>query len=664
MENSRKSSLVKSILSFPLLIIFNLFFLLVPTAVLSDDVLDLTELSIEELMNIEITSVSKKPQKLSEAAAAVFVITQEDIRRSGVTSIPEALRMVPGLQVAKIDANKWAVTSRGFNGRFANKLLVLMDGRSVYSPLHSGVFWHIQDTLLEDIDRIEVIRGPGATLWGANAVNGVINIITKHSSETQGGLVTAGGGTEERGFGSFRYGARSGDDKYYRVYAKYFTRDEAVFSSGDDATDDWDSLRGGFRVDRQIRGGDSLTFQGDIYDGKVGERIILATPSSIQTYDGTTAFNGVSLLGRWERSLSDASNLSLQVYYDRTDLEIKRIDEIRDTFDIDFQHHFLFGERHGIMWGVGYRFTRDNIDNSSATIFTPDRRHVDLWSAFLQDDISLVDDIFRLTVGSKIEYNDYTGIEIQPNIRLIWTPKRSYSIWAAVSRAVRTPSRAENDVMSYYGLPSSGVVFPVCGSSDFDSEELIAYELGFRILPVDQLSIDIAAYYSDYDNLRTVELGGAFPDVRLVMDNKMEGSTYGVELAVDWRVFDWWRLMGAYSFLQMQLHPHSDSRDPFSELAEGDNPHHQASLRSSMDLRGNLELDLWTHYVDNLPSQGVGSYVALDIRLGWKPRKDLELSIVGQNLLDSQHPEFFPEILDTTPTEVERGVYGKITWKF
>ncbi len=645
--------LTASALMSPMIVLFTMAVCWAGSLSEEEEINYLKKLSIENLLQIEVTSVSKKAEKLSRAAAAVFVITNEDIRRSGATSIPEALRMVPGLEVARIDANKWAITSRGFNGRFANKLLVLIDGRSVYAPLYSGVYWDAQDIMMEDLDRIEVIRGPGATLWGANAVNGVINIIRKHAKDTLGGIVTAGAGTEERGFGSIRYGGRTEDNTCYRVYAKYFKRDEAVFASGDEATDDWDALKGGFRVDRQVWGNDSLTLQGDIYDGNSGDRITIPIPS--MTVDEKIDSKGVNILGRWKRTISDVSNLALQVYYDRTDFSSEMAEEIRDTFDMDFQHQFPLGERHGIMWGFGYRFTRDNIDNSPSVIFTSDRRHDDLYSAFIQDDIAIVHDILRLTLGSKFEHNDYTGIEIQPNIRLIWTPEIAYSFWVGVSRAVRTPSRAEHDVLTY--VPPG---IPTYGNSDFKSEDLIAYELGYRIRPVDPLSVDIAAFYNDYDNLRTLEFTG----FQLNGDNKMKGSTYGLELAIDYRVMETLRFAAAYTYLQMQLHLYGDSSDMFSESLEGENPHHQFSLRTSMDLIETLELDFWARYVDNLPRQDVGSYVSLDIRLGWKPRKDLELSIVGQNLLDSQRPEFTPEIVDSTPTEIERGVYGKITWAF
>lgn len=649
------------------LILSLIIFFILQTSGLCKTLPDLTELGLEELMNIEVTSVSKKPQKLSNAAAAIFVITTEDIRRSGATSIPEALRMVPGLEVARSDANKWAITSRGFNGGFANKLLVLMDGRSVYTPLYSGVFWDQQDTMLEDLDRIEIIRGPGATLWGANAVNGVINIITKKAKETQGWLATVGAGSEEKRFCGVRYGGKSGENTKYRLYAKYFDRDDSVYFSGDDAVDGWHVLRTGFRIDSKTQIGDQITFQGDIFNGKSGEEINIAAPGSIQTVNQKTDFNGGNILGRWNRYFSDSSNIAIQVYYDRTDISSRSMVEIRDTIDVDIQHQFLWGERHGIVWGCGYRFTRDNIDNSISSILIPDRRHDDLWSAFLQDEISFNDDKIKLTIGSKFEHNDYSGFEIQPNIRAIWSPHNLYSIWAAVSRAVRTPSRAESDLMYYGAIPSFPFVSRLYGNEDFDSEDLIAYEIGFRIYPDDHLFLDLATFYNDYDNLRTLEFGGinAAPlFLRLDAGNKMEASSYGVELSVDYKPFNWWSLAGAYTLLRMQLHVDGDSTDMSSENAEGESPHHQISLRSSMDLPHDIELDLWTRYVDSLPSQDIGSYITLDIRLGWELRKDIELSICGQNLLDGQHPEFEPEIVQTTPTEVERSVYGKITFKF
>jgi iron complex outermembrane receptor protein len=534
---------------------------------------DLTQLSLEDLMDIEITSVAKKAQKLSEAPAAVFVITNDDLRRSGVTSIPEALRMVPGLQVARIDANKWAITPRGFNGRFSNKLLVMMDGRSVYTPLFSGVYWDMKDTLLEDVDRIEVIRGPGAALWGANAVNGVINIITKRSEDTQGGLVVAGAGTEERGFGAVRYGGKLGQDNYCRVYAKYLNRDSGVFPSGEDGADEWDVLRAGFRMDWQGSGPDALTLQGDIYDGGAGVMAVTKSfdPHAPPTFDEDEGISGANLLGRWKHTVSDTSEIALQVYYDRTERNGIILDQIHDTFDLDLQQQFALGKRQEIVWGLGYRFVSDNIDNTFYGSWDPDSRDDDLYSGFVQDDITLIKDRLRLTLGSKFEHNDYTGSEIQPNGRLMWTLQEGHSIWAAVSRAVRTPSRTEEDgrlnttVLPPGSLlplfPGYGVV-SLFGDGNYESEELLAYELGYRVLPTDQFSVDIAAFYNDYSNLRTLEPGNPSLEVSpspthlvfpFTADNKMDGETYGVEVAADWRASDWWRIHASYTYLQIQL---------------------------------------------------------------------------------------------------------------
>ncbi len=671
-----------------LLIVVVLFIFLFSLPVVAQaglDQTDLTEMSLDELMNIEITSVSKKPEKLSKSSAAVFVITQEDIRRSGATSIPEVLRMVPGVQVARIDANKWAISTRGFSGRFANKLLVLIDGRSVYTPLFSGVFWDSQDTLLEDIERIEVIRGPGASLWGANAVNGVINIITKHTKDTQGGLISTGAGTEEQGFGNLRYGWKLGRNAYSRIYVKYFNRDDAVLESGSDASDGWKFLRGGFRIDWDVANHDSLTLQGDIYDGEVGQTLTIATPTPhfTRTFDDDGKISGGNVLARWKRAFTEASNMALQLYYDRTERKDAGFEDNRDIFDVDFQHQFAVGERQEIVWGLGYRFTQDDVASTFTISLDPDSRDDHLFSAFVQDDITLIKDLLRLTVGSKFEENDYTGFEIQPNARLLWTPHEQHSVWASVSRAVRTPSRADADVRLNQSVLPPGTLIPgstvneyisLFGDRNIESEELLSYELGYRIIPAKNLSADIAAFYNDYDELRTIEPGLPFIETspappHLVIpftgSNKMDGGVYGVELAANWRPVDWWRFSAAYTYLQIHLHLDEDSGDTVSEAAEGESPHNQFSLRSSFDLKKDIELDLWLRYVDNLPSLNEDSYVTMDARLSWEPIKDLELSIVGQNLLDNHHPEFTQEIfINSTPTEVERSVYGKIAWRF
>ena len=645
---------------------------------------DLTELSLEELMNIEITSVSKKEEKLFEAAAAGYVVTGEEIRRSGVTNIPEALRMVPGMHVARIDANKWAVSSRGFNARFATKLLVLMDGRSVYTPIFSGVFWDMQDVLLEDVERIEVIRGPGATLWGANAVNGIINIITKSAKDTQGNFAITGVGSEERGFGGFRYGGKSGDDLYYRFYAKYFNRDSSVYASGEEGADGWDVLRGGFRMDWDVSSSSTLTLLGDMYGGEVGHALSIASLDSpfVRTSDFDGDIAGASALGRWEHIFSEAQDIALQVYCDRTEREEGVIYGGIRTFDIDFQHRFGLGEWQEIVWGSGYRFMRDEYDGTFTMSAYQENRDYDLISAFVQNEITVVEDRFRLTLGSKFEQNDHTGFEIQPNVRLLWTPDERHTAWASLSRAVRTPSRAENNGRFVKYTTSSDLLSPdapvplaavVFGDRNFESEELLAFELGYRIRPTDRLFLDVATFHNVYDKLRTGKLGTPFSEsspapehlvVPIVADNEMGGNTCGIELAADWWVLDWWRLHAAYAYLKMHMHLYRDSKDILWDDWEQQSPDHQFSFSSSMDLPGNLGLDLGAHYVDDLTDLDIESYLTLDVRLGWKPLKSIELSLTGQNLFDNHHPEFDPELPYTLPTELERGVYGAIRWRF
>ena len=648
--------------------------------VLRDDAPEdiLAGLSLEQLMDIEITTVSKKEQKLSEAASAVSIITGDDIRRSGLTSIPEALRLVLGMEVAKIDSHTWAISSRGFLEQFANKLLVMIDGRSVYTPLFSGVFWDTQVTFMEDIDRIEVVRGPGATLWGANAVNGVVNIITKSARETQGLVVTGGAGNEELGFGGFRYGGKIQEDLHYRVYGKYFDRDDSVlFGTDDPANDNWDMAQGGLRTDWEPNEQNQLTLQGDAYYGSENQTYFLPTPLAPfqETVRDAIHVSGGNVLGRWTHVFSDTSNLELQGYVDRTRRESVLIEELRHTFDLDLQHFFSLGERNNIIWGLGYRMSRDELDNGNYTLsFDPETRNTQLYSGFLQDEIALVHDKLKLTLGSKFEHNDYTGFEVQPSVRLAWLATDRQTVWASVSRAVRTPSRAANDIRltleQQPGAPSTAIV--LTGNSLFDSEELWAYELGYRLRPHDRVSLDVAGFFNDYDDLRQFEFGTPFlatdpaPHIvaPLIYENNMSGQTYGVELGAQFQATEWWRLRAAYSYLNAQLHLPSSSTDPFSMDDEGENPHHQVWLRSSMDLPFNIQLDLMGRFVDNVPSRGVPSYFAFDARVAWRPCPHVEVSIVGQNLLDPQHPESAPDAIRIPQTEVQRSVYAQLTIRY
>lgn len=595
---------------------------------------DLTELSIDQLMDVMVTSVSKKEEKLSNAPAAISVINQEEIARSGVTSLPEALRMAPGMQVGRVDSHTWSISSRGFTDVFANKLLVLMDGRSVYTPLFSGVFWEVQDTLMEDVERIEVIRGPGATLWGANAVNGVVNIITKSAKETQGGLVSGGGGTEELGFGAVRYGGALGANAHYRVYGKVFSRDTSVQANGQDAFDSWQREQGGFRIDWDVSNRNLVTFQGDIYAGdqdQISARPLLVPPYSIMS-PRTTDVSGGNFLGRWTHQFTSESEMTLQSYYDQTEYASQIIVEKRRTFDLDLQHRFPVGERNEITWGAGYRISGDDTGNTFDASLTPDARTTQLASTFIQDKLTLVPDRLYVIAGTKLEHNDYTGFEVQPSGRLTWTPHPRHTLWTSVSRAVRTPSRAEHDVRLNALVVPAGTAVPglppfppggptsiiaIVGSPDFVSEDLLAYEVGYRFLPVDRLSLDLATFYNSYDNLVSTRFGAPFPEFRdgtpylvlpLLFANGISGETYGAEFSLKTQVSDCLRLYGGYSYLQMQIHPSGVLGDIGGDSSvEGASAHHQVSVRSLLDLPFHLQFDTGVRYVDSLSSSGIPS---------------------------------------------------------
>ncbi len=637
----------------------------------------LIQLDLNDLLNLEVTSVSKKAQKVSKSAAAIFVISQQDIKRSGVTSIPEALRMAPGIDVARIDGNKWAITSRGFNGRFANKLLVLIDGRSVYTPFFSGVNWDVQDTLLEDIDRIEVIRGPGATLWGTNAVNGVINIITKSAEKTQGGYAMAGGGSKERVFGGFRYGGHIKDSVNYRLYGKYFERENNDDFNERAVNDDWRMGRGGFRIDWDATKKDKITVQGDIYEGDVGETVNQASIAPpYNTWVNTDAqLAGGNILMRWSKQFDDKESTVLQLYYDYTEKDNYWLRQEHNTFDIDFQHALPLADSHNLTWGTQYRFISDDIEGSF--ILTPLEKNIDShwFSLFVQDEWELLENELTLTVGSKFSHNDYSGFEIQPSARIVWTPTENQSVWASVSRAVRTSARIERGgVLNQRTLPPSAtvplpVVLSLTGGLSNASEEVIAYELGYRIKPIDALTLDAALFYNVYDNLRNfnADSGPQFRGTHFVqflnMHTDMAAESYGGELALSWQAMNNLRFNATYSYLQMQLHAENGDSN-LSESSEKQSPHHKFSIRSSLNMTSTIDWDMWLRYVDTVPTHRIPSYITLDTRVAWRPIPSLELSVNGQNLLDSQHPEFDSNFILTKPGQVERSVYGKIEWRF
>jgi len=634
---------------------------------------ELMNYDLETLLNMEVTSVARKGQRLEDATAAISVITSEDIRRSGTTTIADSLRLVPGMNVAQIEANRWAVSARGFNGPFATKLLVLIDGRSVYSPMFSGVYWEVQDTLLEDLDRIEVIRGPGSTVWGANAVNGVVNIISKPTKETLGTLITASAGDNEQGVGGVRYGGQLGEHASYRVSAKSFYRDGGALPSGADADEDWNVNRGGFRVDWDVSDSNQWTVQGDYYDGKVREEY----PINGLTLERTrlrTDVAGINVLTRFKHTWSEDSDLSIQVYYDQSERRQTRalnFSQTEDTFDFEAIHRFVPLNAHEVTWGLGYRQILDDIDEGFYVRRGIHEQTREVWSAFLEDEIRIVEDRLKLTLGSKIEHNTYTGFEYQPTSRLLFTPAKHHTLWAAVSRAVRTPSAFERDSRITIGnAPAIPPLVPpyklqVLGSESFDSENLLAYELGYRVQPHATVTVDTSIFFNRYDSLRSFylpnrKLSPTGITDELLINNERDGETYGAEVSATWKPTELWALTASHAWLKYHTWTHVPSSPDEPSLVS---PENQTSIRSRLNLPHNVEFDVLGYYVDALSNQNVKSYTRLDLRLGWHPSKQWELSLVVQNLIDDRHPEFAPSY-SVGGTEIERSIYGKVTVRF
>ncbi len=626
----------------------------------------LKQMNVEDLMNVEVTSVARHPEKLIEAASAIQVITQEQIRRSGATSLPEALRLADNLQVAQKNSHDWAISARGFNTDLGNKLLVMIDGRTVYTPLYSGVFWDVQDYLLEDIDHIEVISGPGGALWGANAVNGVINIITKSAKDTEGTYADAGGGSQPQGFAGARFGGSLGPDTQFRVYGKYFDRGAEVQTDGNSAADAWHQDRAGFRVDSDVSARDQLTVQGDFYDSHENEQT-----------GGTADSSGGNLLGRWTRNLSNDSSLSLQSYFDQTHLAdpVSPLmaaglpfspagifyDDLT-TYDVDLQHRFRLDARNAVTWGLGFRRTDDSVINAPALGFFPAVLDQNLYSTFVQDELALRQNV-SFTLGTKLEHNSYTGFEFEPDARFSWNLNSSQNLWAAVSRAVRTPSRIDHDLSE--GTPPYLVILK--GGTDFTSEALIAYELGYRAQLTSKFTTSVSTFYNQYNDVRSTSFtpGTILP---LYFANNLEGDTYGMEFSGNYQVTDAWSLHAGYTLLRENLRVKPGQYDLSNGLNETADPKHQVSLRSSLNLPERLELDAALRWVDSLltnngPMPGnVPAYFELNTRLAWHATERFDLSLTGQNLLHNHHTEYgFP---DPTRVEIERSAYGKFAWRY
>ncbi len=604
---------------------------------------ELKTLSVDELLNLTVTSVSKRSQPLSDAAASIFVLTAETIRRSGATTLTEALRLAPNLQVARIDTVQYAISGRGFNNAIGNKLLVLVDGRTVYTPLYSGVFWDQQDVMLEDVERIEIITGPGATLWGANAVNGVINVITRSASDTTGSLVVAGAGGNERS-GAARFGTEVGSGAI-RFYAKYAEWDRTTRTGGVPALDDWNRAQVGFRSDWEADDS-TFTLQGDAYDGSSQDR------GSIGPFVfGEIAVSGFNLLGRWQHALSEGSDIQLQMYFDHSAREdFLFYEPTADILDLDFQHAIAAGA-HQIMWGGGYRHAKDDIGAGLVTTFIPSSRTLQWGNLFVQDEVTLSDSL-RATFGLKLESNDYTGVEYLPSARLAWKPSAHRLVWGSVSRAVRAPARFDRDVRFPATPP-----FAVVGGPNFESEVANVVELGYRAQHSETISYSLTGFIHRWDRLRS---GSALP---VELENKIEGTVQGVEAWAEYRPFAFWSLAGGVTYLHEDLRLKAGSTDPVGvdNPTLRNDPDYQWQLRSSFDLPRDFQFDLQLRRVDSLPNPQVPAYTELDLRLAWLVGDALELAVAGRNLLHERHAEYGEA---AARSEIGRSVYGLVRWRF
>lgn len=651
------------------------------------DVLDveaLAPLSIEELMTMEVTSPSRKSEKLADVASALFVLREEDIRRSGATTLPELLRLVPGLNVGRINSSEWAISARGFNAVFGDKLLVLIDGRSVYTPLFGGVFWNEHDIPLYDIDRIEVIRGPGATVWGVNATNGVINVVTKEAHKTKGELASVTVGTTDRVITDLRHGGELGEWSY-RVYGRFAERDESnILSSAkpfttSQANDDWRHSRIGFRADRALSQQDQLTVQGASYYGESGWDLIEPNPQIGQVERNVTRYqNGAHALARWTHRRDNGEEIGVQFYLDRNERNDVILQQLRYTADLELQHRFAPMQSHDVVWGAGVRMHEDEMSGTFTASVTPSSRDIHLYTGFVQDEITVVPELFRLVVGTKIEHSELSRTAFQPNLRAILTPTDHHSLWGSVSRALRSPARFNHDgrlATNLVGQDEQGlpIIHTVNGSRGFDPEELIAYELGYRGVLSPTLSVDVALFYNVYDDLESAEeraplvntrYGAPFVEAPSYISNGLNGISKGGEFSVDYRATPDWRLVAGYSYLDLQLNRDEGSNDIIFSRGQYQSPRHTGFLRSLLSLPSDTELDCTLRYVDEVIAFNVIDYWELDVRLGWKPTKNLELSLVGQNLLHDDHFEFASTLVTTVPTEVERAVLAKAVIKF
>jgi iron complex outermembrane receptor protein len=635
----------------------------------------LGDISLEDLLAVEVTSVSKKEEALFRAPSAIAVVTGEDIRRSGAANIPDALRLVPGLQVASVDGNKWAISARGFNSLYANKLLVLIDGRSIYNATNSGVHWDMQDLPMDEIERIEVIRGPGASLWGANAVNGVINIITKPARLTQGGAVAMSAGSLDRGSPSIRYGGRVGSETYYRVFAKYRSLGKTTPYKAGDPADDWKVGQVGFRLDAQLSPSDTLVASASYSQGEIGNLVNVRTGLGPGDSFRSTAPNeaeSVNGLLRWNRVLSPTSDLFVQATFDKAHRSEAILDVNYDVANVEFQHHVAAG-RHDVVWGVGQRLTTDREQGTFMFSVTPASERVMLTNVFAQDEITIVPSVMSVTAGSKFEYSTLSGGSLQPSIRMSLSPTSRQNVWSAVSHAVRTPSRFELGMrLNYAAIPTPGlpVLLSILGNPDFAPERVTAFEAGYRVQPIARVQIDATAFYNRYRDLahfEPVTFVETIPAPTHVVAglqyaNHDNAETHGVETLIRVQPARRWMVEASHTLFKA-TYLDADDEEAVAEPINANSPSQQWQLKSRLTLPADVELDGTLFHVGELVGANAPSYSRLDIRLGWTFKGIFEASLIGQNVLEPDHLEF--DFIDgLVGSRIPRSVAARVTWQF
>jgi len=638
----------------------------------------LKELSLEQLGNLEVTTASKSPAEVWKTPAAIYVLTHEDIERSGATTIAQALRLAPGVEVARIDGDKWSIGIRGFGSRLCRSVLVLIDGRTVYTTLFAGTYWEVQDTLLADIERIEIIRGPGGTIWGPNAVNGVINIITRSSKDTHGILASAGGGDVEQGFANLRYGKGNGKGLDYRAYGKGYNRGPE-YHTDQRNFDDWQGGQTGFRMDWQKDDRNNFMLEGDIYDQSFGESVQATsyTPPYSQILDSDAHLSGGNIMGRWTRAQGERKDILIQAYYDRNVRHEPNFGEVRSSFDIDYLQRFRLPGRQQISLGLGMRLApATDIEVFSGLTFQPNQRTDQLYTAFFQDEIALVNNRLSLTLGSKLVKTNFSPVQLEPSARLLYTPRETQTFWAAFTHAVRTPADVERDffLSGFIGPGPGGLPFfaRFNANRNFRSEQLNGYELGYRQLLTKTLYVDIAGFYNHYSDLFSEDItGGPFVEnipapthilLPAEFGNGLLGTTKGVEIAPEWRPTHFWRLRASYSYLQMDIKKSQNSLDVGSAPGiNGSSPKHEVMVQSGFDISKSFTLDVDYRYISALSGQMVPAYSTAGANFGWRFAEHFRLSVVGQNLLQPHHAEFNGE--PGPIVQIKRSAYGQITWQ-